>query len=177
MSRAQHYLSASLKLQKWSWNGGWEWYFNTSWFVTSVAKCPTLICWAELLPLAVWCSTDSERVWLLHLYSTPWILEMAPINISCNIFLHMIFIANYIYEIGNTSNWEWYVRSLLLLGNHFRSKAANCYSVSDSSLNPWALLLELGNKTQVEMKVTLTCSGDKIQNFSIWMLSKLIRGK
>jgi len=82
----------------------------------------------------------------------------------------MIFIANHIYEIGNTSNWEWCVRSLLLLGNHFKSKAANCYSVYDSSLNPWALLLKMGNEA-FWMKVNLTSFRDKVQIFSTWVLS------
>lgn len=89
----------------------------------------------------------------LQLYSTLWFCEGAPINISSYIFLHMIFIANYIYEIVNTSSREWCVRSLLLLSNRFKPKAVNCFSAYDSSLNPWALLLKLGRKRHFEMNM------------------------
>lgn len=110
-----------------------------------------------------------------QLYLILWFWDRAPINISSYIFLHMIFIANNIHEIGNTSKGEWYVKSLLLLGNLFKSKAANCYSIYDSSVNPWALLLKLGKKRHCEMKVNLTYF--KVKIFSAWMVSKLIGEK
>lgn len=131
----------------------------------SVAMYPTLLCWAELLPL--WDAPLLLKGFgFFQLHSILWFWEAAPINISSNIFPHMIFIANYIYEIGNTSNGEWYVRSLLLLGNHFKSMAENCYSVYDSSFNPWALLLKLGNQKHFEMKMNPTCSRERDRIFS-----------
>lgn len=112
-----------------------------------------------------------------QLYLILWFWDGAPINISSYTFLHMIFIANYTHEIENTSNWEWYVKSLLLLGNLFKYKAANCYSICDSSFNPWALLLKLGKKRHCEMKVDITSFRDKVKIFSAWMVSNIIGEK
>lgn len=141
----------------------------------SVALHPALISCAGLLPLR-----DAplllQGFGFFQFYSILWFWQGAPINKSSYISLNMVSTANYIYGIGNTSNWEWCGRSLLLLGNHLESKAANCYSGYDSSLTP-ELFCCWNWETRGILKWRWICFREKIQILSMYLFSKLVEKK
>lgn len=133
------------------------------------------LCWATA---CVWCDAPLllQGFGFFQFCSILWFWQGAPINKSSYLSLNMISTANYIYGIGNTSNWEWCGRSLLLLGNHLESKAANCYSACDSSLTP-ELFCWWNWETRGILKKRWICFREKIQILSTCWFSNLIEKK